>query len=168
MFFPGCRVRDAKAGAIFRKAAVVNCGTTVCATAEVREHTGHGRELAKGRGVKFSPKFKSTAHQRREAIAPPVDSMSAKCWRAHRRRAPDPCSSPHVKLCVQRIQPEEFYEAESVECGPVDMRLGTPEAKVRQFLAAAGYDITRSGRSLLLGSSPLSFSERSFLCLIAS
>lgn len=35
----------------------------------IRERTGQGRKLAKGRGVKFGPKFKLTAHQRREAIA---------------------------------------------------------------------------------------------------
>jgi hypothetical protein len=33
---------------------------------------------------------------------------------------------------------------------------------------AASAAVTRSGRSLFLGSSPLSFSERSFLCLVAS
>jgi DNA invertase Pin-like site-specific DNA recombinase len=35
----------------------------------IRERTGQGRKLAKGRGVKFGPKFKLTPHQRREAIA---------------------------------------------------------------------------------------------------
>ena len=34
----------------------------------IRERTGQGRKLAKGRGVKFGRPFKLTAHQRREAI----------------------------------------------------------------------------------------------------
>jgi DNA invertase Pin-like site-specific DNA recombinase len=35
----------------------------------IRKRTGQGRKLAKARGVKFGPKFKLTAHQRREAFA---------------------------------------------------------------------------------------------------
>jgi DNA invertase Pin-like site-specific DNA recombinase len=35
----------------------------------IRERTGQGRKLAKGRGVKFGPKFKLTPHQRKEAVA---------------------------------------------------------------------------------------------------
>ena len=40
-------------------------------------------------------------------------------------------------------------QAESIECGPVNMRLGAPEAKARQSLAAAGYDINTSEAPLL-------------------
>jgi hypothetical protein len=118
MIFPGCGLRDAKAGAIFRKAAVVNCGN---------DRLRNGRGLAPSSNRQRTSAGKLSRHRSIRC----QQSAGALTDGERLIVARSPTFFHYVKLCVQRIQPEEFYEAESVECEPVVMRLGTPGAKVR-------------------------------------